>query len=461
MKARLAVLAAAALAALPLASPAAAETRTATPIRHFIFLMQGGRTFDNYFATYPGADGPPPGTCQPRSASRSQEGCIKPFPLGDRQPPPLGASSTTIASQYDHGKMDGFVSAYQKQGRNGEPVMGYNDRRQLPFYWGIADRYVLFDRFFSSARYGIRANRSYWVSAAPPPGGSDAVPARGYGKLPTIFDRLQRAGITWKFYVQNYDPRQTYQNASLANPETQTSRVPLVNYARFTRDPALRRHIADLSQYYRDLASGTLPAVAYVASSAGDNERSARTITAGQHLVRNLTTQLMQSRYWNSSALLVSYDGSGGWFDHVRPPGSRPDALGFRVPALLVSAYAVPGQVNHTVLSYESALRFIEQNWGLSPLTARDASANSLASAFDFATGPRPGTVLSPLSAAPAGQLRTPRAPSAPAAAVYGFYGTAAAVSIALVLAASWPRLTRRRAAMAGNRAARAGGERR
>jgi phospholipase C len=462
MKARLAVLAAAALVTLPLASPAAAATHTATPIRHFIFLMQGGRTFDNYFATYPGADGPPPGTCQPRSAGRPEEGCVKPFPLGDRQPPPLGASSTTIASQYQHGKMDGFVSAYQKQGRNGVPVMGYYDRRQLPFYWGIADRYVLFDRFFSSMPYGIRANRSYWVSAAPSPGGSGAIPAHGYGKLPTIFDRLQAAGVTWKFYVQNYDPRQTYQNASLANPETQASRVPLVNYARFTHDPALRRHIADLSRYYRDLTNGTLPAVAYIASSSGDNERSARTITAGQHLVRNLTTQLAQSRYWDSSALLVSYDGSGGWFDHVRPPDTGPRALGFRVPALLVSAYAVRGQVNHTVLSYESALRFIEENWSLAPLTARDASANSLTSAFDFAAEPRPGTVLPPLSATPAGQLRAPRAPAAPVAAAYGFYGASAAVSIALVaLAANWPWLTRRRLAMTDKRAARTGGEQR
>jgi phospholipase C len=460
MKARLAVLAAAALAALPLASPAEAETRTATPIRHFIFLMQGGRTFDNYFATYPGADGPPPGTCQPRSAARPKEGCVKPFPLGDRQPPPLGASSTTITSQYGRGKMDGFVSAYQKQGRNGVPVMGYYDRRQLPFYWGIADRYVLFDRFFSSVRYGIRANRSYWVSAAPPPGGSGAVPARGYGKLPTIFDQLQHSGISWKFYVENYDPRQTYQNASLANPQTQTSRVPLVNYSRFTRDPALRRHIADLDQYYRDLTNGTLPAVAYMASSSGDNERSARTIGAGQHLVRNMVTQLTQSRYWNSSALLVSYDGSGGWFDHVRPPGSGPDALGFRVPALLVSAYAARGQVNHTVLGYESALKFIEENWGLSPLTTRDASANSLTSGFDFAARPRPGAVLPPLSAVPAGQLRALHAPPAPVAAVYGFYGISAAASIALVvLAASWPWLTRRRLAMADKRAARTGGE--
>ena len=481
MRARLAAVAAAALAALSVtsaaaagpaaagpaaASPAAAaefgqQPHTATPIRHFIFLMQGGRTFDNYFATYPGADGPPPGTCQPRSAGHLQEGCVKPYPLGDRQPPPLGASSTTVTSQYDHGRMDGFVSAYQKQGRNGMPVMGYYDRRQLPFYWGIARRYVLFDHFFSSARYGIRANRSYWVSAAPPPGASGAVPAHGYGKLPTIFDRLQQAGVTWKFYVQNYDPRQTYQNASLANPETQTARVPLVNYARFTHDPALRRHITGLEEYYRDLSHGTLPAVAYIASASGDNERSARTITAGQDLVRNLTTQLMQSRYWNSSALLVSYDSSGGWFDHVRPPRTGPAALGFRVPALLVSAYAVPGQVNHTVLGYEGALRFIEQNWGLSPLTARDASANSLTSAFDFTAGPRPGAVLPPLSAAPGGQLHAPHAPAAPVAAVYGFYGTSAAAGIALVvLAATWPWLARRRRAMADGRAARTGGER-
>jgi len=127
----------------------------------------------------------------------------------------------------------------------------------------------------------------------------------------------------------------------------------------------------------------------------------------------------------------------------------------------LVSAYAVPGQVNHTVLSYEGALRFIEQNWSLSPLTARDASANSLTSAFDFAAGPRPGTVLPPLSAASGGQLHAPHAPAAPVAVVYGFYGSSAVAGIALViLAATLPWLTRRRRAMAGARDERTGGER-
>ena len=459
---------AAVLVTLVSAGPAAAATRqpsrprpagtatTATPIKHFVFLMQGGRTFDNYFGSYPGADGPPPGTCQPRAEGRPGAGCVRPFPLLGKQPPPLGASRTIIANQYHGGKMNGFVSAYQRQARNGTTVMGYYDRRQLPFYWNAAGSYVLFDHFFSSTRYGIRDNRSYWVSAATAPGGRGGVPDKGYGKQPTIFDRLQAAGVSWKFYVQGYNPRQTYRSASPANPETQTSRVPLVDYSRFTQNPALAKHIVNLDQYARDLADGTLPAVSYIASSSGDNERSARSIVAGQDLVRDLVTQLMQSRYWGSSALMWSYDSSGGWFDHVTPPRVGAAAtLGFRVPALLVSSYARKGQVNHTVLDYTSALKFIESNWGLAPLTGRDAHANSLASAFDFAAGPRPPILIpSGRSALPAGTV--PDAylpPPTPVAAIYWLYGGTAVIGVVLLLfAAWWPALSARRRGRAAAR---------
>src|SRR5439155_999128 len=84
---------------------------------------------------------------------------------------------------------------------------------------------------------------------------------------PTIFDRLQAAGVSWKFYVQDYRPDQTFRTASPTDPAAQTVRVPLLNYARFVDDPALRSHIADLDQYYRDLHDGTLPAVAWVAAT--------------------------------------------------------------------------------------------------------------------------------------------------------------------------------------------------
>jgi phospholipase C len=239
--------------------------------------------------------------------------------------------------------------------------------------------------------------------------------------------------VSWKFYVQDYNRTQTYQSASPANPETQTSRVPLVDFYRFVHDPALASHIVGLDQYYKDLQAGTLPAVAYVASSSGYDERSARSVSLGQGLVRTMITQLMLSRYWRSSALMWSYDGSGGWYDGVRPPEMGSATVGFRVPALLVSAYARQGQVNHTVLDYTGALKFIEQNWRLDPLADRDARSNSLISAFDFAAGPR-APVLLHAGAAPDPAPVTHPLSHRQVTVVYLLYGGAATVS-ALLLA--------------------------
>jgi phospholipase C len=431
---------------LPAPVADAAGHQAATPIKHFIFLMQGGRTFDNYFGTYPGADGLVARTCQPMGIGVSAGKCVKPFLLDTAQEVSLGASRTIIANQWDDGKMDGFVSAYQRQGRDGATAMGYYNAKTLPFYWEAAKNYVLFDHFFSSAQFGVRNNRSYWVSARPAPGGLGRIPSGGYGNLQTIFDRLQAAHVSWKFYVQGYNRSQTYQSASSANPQTQTARVPLVDFRRFTHDPALASHIVGLDQYYRDLTAGTLPAVAYVASSSSHDERSAQTIQQGQALVASMVTQLMKSSYWDSSALMWSYDGSGGWFDGDRPPKIDGVPLGFRVPTLLVSAYARKGQVNHAVLDYTSALKFIEQNWRLSPLTARDATANSIISAFDFAAGPRPAVLM---RAGPASALDAfPVARSLSAhqvTAIYVLYGGVLAVGVALLLVAAWSGRTRRR----------------
>ena len=415
--------------------PAHPRPRTPlTPIKHFIFLMQGGRSFDNYFASYPGAEGPPAGTCQARVAGSPREGCVKPFLLPGIQTPQLNADGTVISRQYNNGAMNGFVSAYQQEGRSGNLAMGYYNGRDLPFYWEVARSYVLFDHFFASALQGTRVNRSYWVSAAPSPGGGQQIPAGGYGNQLTIFDRLQAAGISWKFYVQDYHPDATYQTAPVTGPDAQTVRVPLLNYARFVDDPALRKHIVGMTQYYTDLADGTLPAVAYMAS-ASDNERSARSIPAAQNMIHNMVTQLMQSRYWDSSALMWSYDGSGGWYDNVTPPRVGSAQFGLRVPALLVSPYARKGQVNHTVLDYTSALKFIEQNWRLAPLTSRDARATSLASAFDFTAAPRPPVVIPVATSAEAGVAKPPR--PAPRGTIYGLYGAAAAVALLLFVIAA------------------------
>lgn len=417
------------------AVPGYAGAPTTTPIQHFVFLMQGDRTFDNYFGTYPGAQGIPADACQALILNRPQSGCVRPFPLHGTTPAPLEPGASVINAQLDDGKLDAFVAAYAAQGRDGTAAMGYYDQRDLPYYWNLARRYVLFDDFFAPVPFGYRTNRAYWVAAAREPAGADRVSANGYGDQLTIFDRLEAAGVSWKFYVQDYQPAETFRTRTASDPATQTVRVPLLNYPRFVDDPGLRGHIVDLDQYYRDLAGGTLPAVAYVASS-GSSERSARSIAAGQNLVRSMVTQLMVSRFWSSSALMVSYDGSGGWYDHVVPPLG----LGLRVPALLVSPYARHGQVNHTQLDHTSALAFIERNWRVAPLTARDAAANNLLGAFDFTAPPRGAEIVSMTEP-------TEHAPLVRVGLIYGWYGGAAVLALALIVTAAWVSARRRTAA--------------
>jgi phospholipase C len=87
--------------------------------------------------------------------------------------------------------------------------------------------------------------------------------------------------------------------------------------------------------------------------------------------------------------LLLTYDDWGGWYDHVAPPQVDDYGYGFRVPALLVSAWARPGFIDSTELDFTSILKFIEENWGLAPLAQRDAAASSISGAFDFAGAPR------------------------------------------------------------------------
>jgi phospholipase C len=110
--------------------------------------------------------------------------------------------------------------------------------------------------------------------------------------------------------------------------------------------------------------------------------------------VRTLINNLMASPYWDSSAFLLSYDDWGGWYDHVRPPQIDGFGYGFRVPAILVSPFARRGYIDHTTLDFTSGLKFIEENWGLAPLTHRDATATSIAGAFDFDQAPRPARII-------------------------------------------------------------------
>ncbi|HQY89966.1 alkaline phosphatase family protein [Caldilinea sp.] len=411
-----------------------------TPIEHLIVLMQENHSFDNYFGAYPGADGIPPGVCMPIDPfSSANTECVKPFRIGDNdvELSDPDHSDSTHQVQYNDGRMDGFVFALNQRNQDGRLAMGYYDGTQLPYYWNIADEYVLFDRFFSSAASGSFTNHMYWVAAAPEPEAGVAP----INSLPTIFDRLQEAGVTWKFYVQNYDAGLNYRTSHLypGNRASQVIWVPLLNMDRFLDDPELASHIVDLNEYHEDMINGALPQVAYLVPS-GPSEHPPSSIMSGQRFVKTLIQMLMQSDYWDRSAFLWTYDDWGGWYDHVRPPRVDAHGYGFRVPALLVSAYARRGYIDSTTLDYTSIIKFISDNWNLHSLAERDAQADTFINAFDFAHGPRePAFVQFERDAAV-----TKPAPRRPV--IYLIYGAGIILSSAFIFVTLiWQRNGRRR----------------
>jgi phospholipase C len=414
-------------------STAAVDPHTpTTPIEHFIVLMQENHSFDNYFGTYPGADGIEPGTCQPKDHSDPSKGCVEPFPMGDRPALDLPHSRSAFLGQYRDGHMDGFVSSLRDEDISFGSVMGYYDDSDLPFYWNIADEYVLFDRFFSSAGGGSVWNHFFWVSGAPGNPDGDTLRPNGFRTPVTIFDRLQDAGVSWKFYVQNYQPEITYRTYTRpinADQSAQVVWVPLLNYPRFLDDTELSSRIVDLDQYFTDLRDGTLPEVAYIVPS-GSSEHPPGNLQSGQRFVRTLILELMRSTAWSSSAFMWTYDDWGGWYDHVKPPKVDRFGYGFRVPALMVSPYAKRGHIDSTTLDYTSMLRFIEVNWNIRPLARRDAEADPMLSAFDFNAPPREPVLLPATRHAEA----VVNDAGKPRKAIFTTYGAAIGTAILLVL---------------------------
>jgi phospholipase C len=269
-------------------------------------------------------------------------------------------------------------------------------------------------------------NHMYWLTGTPgDPASPDAVPPGGYGKLPTIFDRLEKAGVSWKVYVQSYNPAINFRTAAQHRRASQATWMPLLSYPRYLDDPRLNSHIVDLSELFTDADRGTLPSVAYVVP-AESSEHPPGSVSAGTRLVRRIVNSLMLGPSWKDSAFLWTYDTWGGWYDHVRPPQVDANGYGFRVPALLVSAWARRHYVDGTTLDSTSALRFIESNWRLKPLAERDAKANTFASAFDFSSGPREPAILA--------MDRGSAAPKrARIAVIYAGYGGGAAIAAALI----------------------------
>ena len=382
-------------------------------IEHFVFIMQENRSFDSYFGTYPGADGIP----QNVSLIDPWDGSVvKPYhdTNNDNFDGPHGWENAQ--ADINGGKMDGFLKeAYKRYsegavinrtaGNDPREVMGWHDYNEIPNYWNYADLYVLQDHMFESiASYSLPA---HLYKLAAQSGGYTGYnqPYPTSFNFPEITELLTSGSITWNYYVTSGNV--TDINGQAIGTDTQqkddptqyTYWNPLPAFPQMWNDPNQRSRVVDTAQFYKDAQSGNLPQVSWIqpffGSKLSEHPGFGGGVRDGMAYVTGLVNAIMQSPDWDSTAIFISWDDWGGFYDHVNPPKVDEFGYGIRVPGLVISPYARQGYIDHKTYSFESWLKIVEERFGIASMTSRDKNALNMTDAFDFTQKPRAPVILS------------------------------------------------------------------
>lgn len=406
---------------MPAAMPAYAQTGQSQPhrsfrrkpagfdqIQHFVFIIKENRSFDSYFGRFPGAYGTTTGTVS--------DGLVIPLNhLPDITPQDPEHDQVASATGMDGGKMDGF-DLIASGNRDGD-YLSYSQLwpSDIPNYWSYASQYVLADQTFSSIHAASFPNHLYTVAATS--GGVvdipyDAVsraPAEIWGcdapvttevrtmdpegrvsalfpcfDFPTLADNLENANpsISWKFYGP---PR--------GQPGYNHVTLDAINHIR--NSELWSEHVVPDTDFETDALSGNLPAVSWLVTNQA-NEHPPKSVCFGENWTVEQLNAIMQGPDWNSTAVFLVWDDFGGFYDHVPPPQIDGFGLGPRVPFLIISPYAIPGYISHTVYEFSSVIKTIEERFDLPFLTDRDQNANDLLDSFDFTQSPNPPLIRQP-----------------------------------------------------------------
>lgn len=370
-------------------------------IQHIVIIIKENRSFDNYFGTFPGADGATSG-----KISTGQQ-----IPLG---PSPnltthdICHSWSCTLEAMDGGKMDKF-NLIPGGDVNGD-YLAYSQFHEagIPNYFKYARNFVLADHMFSSLHGSTFPNRLYSVAAqsggviSSPVGTSnwgcdapatttvtvlhsDGTETNEYPcfDFKTLPDELEAAGVSWKFYA-----------AGPGQPGYIYSTLDAIKHIR--NSSLWTRHVVPIFQFISDAQNGNLPALSWLMPNLAADEHPLSSVCVGENWTVDEINAIMQGPQWGSSAIFVTYDESGDFYDHVPPPKVDPFGLGMRVPLLIISPFAKKGYVSHTTYTMGSILRFVEARFNLQPLTDRDGLANDVFDSFDFGQQPLPPLVLQP-----------------------------------------------------------------
>ncbi len=324
-------------------------------------------------------------------------------------------------------------------------VLGYYMRDDLPDYYRLADEYVLFDNFFQAMSGGSTGNALYLIAArsavsskvppdkigslAPPVfdksydnsgilindlppingptetfmGSIDLSPPPEEQTYPTIADRLDAASLSWAWYNEGWNAvkpwaLKTAFDAADGSVVVDTPEGYLPHHNPFQYLPSWSQNVKagrmrDSTDFLEDLRTGKLPHVSFLKATGGRDEHPAYSAPRwGEQWVMGLLRAIGQSSAWEKTAVIITYDEGGGFWDHVAPPRPDPYGCGTRVPTLLISPWGRRSYTDHKVADTTSVLALIESRFGFPPLHRRDAAAYNLLDGFDFTQKPRAPT---------------------------------------------------------------------
>jgi phospholipase C len=366
-----------------------------SPIQHIVVIMQENRSFDNLFNGFPGADTVQSGMSSGKSIP------LKPISLGDSRG--LEHTHHRWWQDWDNGNMDGF------ENNGGSPSTlpySYVPEKDVEPYWTLANEFVIGDRMFQSNTGPSFVAHQYMIAGqsanvAEDPGGSkwgcDASPGTTApllgpdgtvlpGVFPcfdyqTIADLLDQKGVTWRYYAPASGGSFFILSAYDA--------VRHIRYGNDWNDNV----ISPSNRVLVDIQQGELAQVTWIVPDWAHSDHPGSG-SEGPDWVASIVNAIGQSQFWNSTAIFISWDDWGGWYDHVVPPKMDEMGPGFRVPLLIVSPWTKHGYVTHRMHTADGFIAFIENNFDLGSLGTRDAGADVFADCFDYTQKPPSLTVI-------------------------------------------------------------------
>lgn len=428
---------------------AACTGKACSPIKHIVIIIQENRSFENLFAGYPGADAPMTGT-----NSIGKQVALHPISMLDSRD--VSHIYATGFRDVDGGKMDGFnlnptsnlvlVSTNpftiknEAAGKAGDYSYAFVGRAEARPYWAMARRYTLSDRMFPTNLSASWTAHIAFVTSnlrlSPGLGLRDfpIVPGRGfssgapwncdaspqtktatveylsavkYRKGPpgpppcfspsqytSMADTLDKAKVSWRYYAPEIGTTGVGPTGGLWSAFGSIKRV---RYG-----PDWKNVINPPGQIIKDVRAGTLAQVTWVVPDWYDSDHAGyptllklagAKVSMGPAWVASIVNTIGMSRFWKDTAIIVTWDEWGGFYDNVSPPRTGPAGQGVRVPAIAISPYARPGFVSHTTYEFGSVLKFVEQTFNVPPLGPAsagytDSNTNSIVDSFDFKQKP-------------------------------------------------------------------------